>query len=86
MGSSYSSDFKQDAAKLAVESDQSVAQTPGTLANATFRGRVLRGHISSPSLTPPYPACPKIYLESPCPSSMLTIPARTGNRPRSFQR
>jgi transposase len=27
MGSSYSSEFKQDAAKLAVESDQSVAQT-----------------------------------------------------------
>jgi transposase len=27
MSSSYSSEFKQDAAKLAVESDQSVAQT-----------------------------------------------------------
>ena len=51
MNSSYSSQFKQDAVKLAVESDQSVAKTArdlGVNANTLYTW-VTKFHLSKPS-------------------------------------
>ena len=53
MNSSYSSQFKQDAVKLAVESDQSVAKTArdlGVNANTLYTW-ITRFHQSEPSTT-----------------------------------
>ena len=53
MNSSYSSQFKQDAVKLAVESDQSVAQTARDLGvnNNTLYTWITKFHQSESSTT-----------------------------------
>ena len=53
MNSSYTSQFKQDAVKLAVESDQSVAQTARDLGvnSNTLYTWITKLHRSEPSAT-----------------------------------